>query len=188
MNISDIEFEQFKAGDQVIFRKVFDLFHKAILGYIYSFTKNKEDAEEFVQEAYVSLFIHRENIQAASGIYPYLFVTTKRMMISDFRKKVVRAKFQNHLAYSWNEASSETEEHLINADLLRTLDKAIDELPSKEQEVYRLNKLEGLSYHEISDLSGASKNTIKNQLISASKKIKWKIEKIYLLIFFTFFL
>ncbi|MBE8714341.1 RNA polymerase sigma factor [Sphingobacterium hungaricum] len=186
--ISEKEFVKFREGDPSVFRKIFDLFHKPIFHYIYSFTKNREDSEELVQEVFTTLFLKRDSLTDSSGLYPYLFVVSKRMMISDFRKRVVKAKYRDHLAQEWSEESRITEEQIHAADLSRTLELAMNELSVKEQEVYRLNKLEGFSYHEIADRSGVSKNTIKNQLISASKKIKWKIEKIYSLIFFLFFL
>lgn len=187
-DISDEEFMKFIEGDPLVFKKIFDLYHHCIFNYINAFTKNKEDSEELLQEAFMALFLHRDSLQSASGIYPYLFVIVKRLMISEFRKKVVRAKYKTHLSHNWKEESQSTEEQLAGADLLQTIDAVMQDLTSREQEVYRLHKLEGFSYHEIADQSGLSKNTIKNQLISASKKMKWGINKIYSLLFLFIFI
>ncbi|MGH2624807.1 MAG: RNA polymerase sigma factor, partial [Sphingobacterium sp.] len=122
------------------------------------------------------------------GIYPYLFVIAKRMLISDFRKKIVRSKYQNHLSLTWNEQTLETQELLDEKDLCLTLERLMETLPIKEQEVFRLSKLQGMSYQEIAEQAGTSKNTVKNQLISASKKIKWKLKKAYYIPIIIFFL
>ncbi len=188
VGISEEEFQLFKQGDHSSFQKVFDLFNRQVFSYLFAFTKSKEDTEELLQESFVSLFTNRHNIPHKEGIYPFLFVIAKRMLISDFRKKVVRSKFQNHLSFSWNEATSETQELLDAKDLYSTLENLMATLPTKEQEVFRLSKLNGMSYQEIAEHSGISKNTVKNQLISASKKIKWKIKKTYYLPFLFFFL
>lgn len=182
-DISDLEFIKFKEGDPLVFKIVFDLYHLSLFNYINAFTRNKEDSEELLQEAYLALYVNRDALQTAAGIYPYLFVLVKRLMISEFRKKVVRAKYKTHLSHIWKEESSGTEEQLAGLDLRQSLNTVMQDLTSREQEVYRLHKLEGFSYHEIADQSGLSKNTIKNQLISASKKVKWGIKKIYFLLF-----
>ncbi|MGO1245124.1 MAG: RNA polymerase sigma factor [Sphingobacterium sp.] len=187
-DISNREFSRFKDGDPAVFRTIFDLYHKQLYGYIFNFTKSKEDAEELLQEGFLTLFLHRDKVRSASGIYPYLFVAVKRMMISEFRKKIVRAKFQDHLAYFWQEASTDTQKQLEISDLVNALDDLMKELPSKEREVYRLNKIDGLSYQEIAQQAGVSINTIKNQVRTASRKIKWKMEKIYFLLIILFFL
>lgn len=186
--ISDEEFQQFRKGTHASFQKLFDLFNRQLFSYIFAFTKSKEDTEELLQESFVALFTNRHHIQSPSGIYPYLFVIAKRMLISDFRKKVVRAKFQNYLSSSWTEASSETEELLDGRDLSSAVEQLMRTLPQKEQEVFLLSKFHGMSYQEIAEYSGISKNTVKNQLISASKKIKWKIKKSYYIPFILFFL
>lgn len=188
LGLSEEEFQQFKEGDHSSFQKVFTLFNRQVFSYLFAFTKSKEDTEELLQESFVSLFTNRYNILHKEGIYPYLFVIAKRMLISDFRKKVVRSKYQNHLSFSWREETSETEDLLDEKDLYLTLESLMQTLPHKEQEVFRLSKLHGMSYQEIAEHSGISKNTVKNQLISASKKIKWKLKKAYYIPFLFFFL
>ena len=188
LGLSEEEFQLFKTGDHSSFQKVFNLFNKQVFSYIFAFTKSKEDSEELVQESFVSLFTNRNNILHKEGIYPYLFVIAKRMLISDFRKKVVRSKYQSHLSLSWCEETSETQELLDEKDLYFTLESLMETLPIKEQEVFRLSKLHGMSYQEIAEKSGTSKNTVKNQLISASKKIKWKLKKAYYIPILFFFI
>jgi len=188
LGLSEKEFQLFKTGDHSSFQRVFNLFHKQVFSYLFAFTKSKEDTEELVQESFVSLFTNRNNILHKEGIYPYLFVIAKRMLISDFRKKIVRSKYQSHLSLTWNEQTLETQELLDEKDLCLTLERLMETLPIKEQEVFRLSKLQGLSYQEIAEQSGTSKNTVKNQLISASKKIKWKLKKAYYIPIIFFFL
>lgn len=180
--ITEDEFLQFRNGNERAFKRIFNCYHKRLFYYIYGFTKSFHDSEEIVQETFIALSANKTNIHDNSGIYPYLFVVAKRLMISNFRKKVVHAKYKNYLSISWNESSCNTQEELAVKDLHETLEQFIKQLPEKEQRVYRLNKLEGKSYDEIAAEFGISKNTVKNQLIAASKKIKWKLEKIAIVI------
>lgn len=181
--ISDVEFADFKTGDHKAFRRVFDAYHKPIYNYAYKFSKNHEEAEELVQEVFVSLFLHRDKIESPDSLYAYLFIITKRITISIFRKKVVKSKFAEHLKYSWKEACRSTEHTLDMTELTSVWTNAIERLPEKQREVYTLNKINGLSYEEIADKIGVSKYTVKNQLITASKTVKLIVKNIYLLLF-----
>lgn len=181
--ISDVEFADFKIGDHKAFRKVFDAYHKSIYNYAYKFSKNHEEAEELVQEVFVSLFLNRDKIENSESLYPYLFVITKRITISIFRKKVVKSKFDHHLKCSWKEDCKSTEHTLDTIELNNVWASAIERLPERQREVYELNKINGLSYEEIAEKIGVSKYTVKNQLITASKTVKLIVRNIYLLLF-----
>jgi len=179
--LSDREFIQFIAGNQEVFRKIFDSYHRRLYSFVFSFTKSHHDTEEIIQDTFVTLYTNRENLRDATGIYPYLFVVAKRLLISEFRKKVVRSKYQHYIAFHWSESTTNTQDQLAERELSSTLDNLIAKLPKKEQQAYKLNKLEGMSYQEIAEKCGQSKNTVKNQIIAASKKLRWKLDKIYFL-------
>jgi|SRR5690606_20836574 len=178
-NISNYEFSSFKEGDQHVYRKIFEAYYQLIYNYAVKFCKCHEEAEEIVQEVFISLFLNRSKINSPEGIYPYLFVLTKRQTIATFRKNVIHARFDSHLRNNWCEESHASEQNLDAAELLRIWNAAIKGLPLKQQEIYELNKLEGLSYQDIADKIGISKNTVKNQLITASKAIKKIIRNVY---------
>ncbi len=177
--ISNSDFANFKEGSHKVFREVFDAYYQLIYNYAIKFCKYHEEAEEIVQEVFVLLFLNRDKIDDPEGIYPYLFVLTKRQTIAVFRKNVIHSKFDHHLRDSWCEESHASEQNLDAAELLRIWNAAIKGLPLKQQEIYELNKLEGLSYQDIADKIGISKNTVKNQLITASKAIKKIIRNVY---------
>ncbi|WP_270087881.1 RNA polymerase sigma factor [Sphingobacterium sp. SYP-B4668] len=177
------DFVRFKSGDQIEFRKIFNIYYKLIYRYSLRFLKQHEDTEELVQEVFILLYLNREKIEDAAAVYPYLFTITKRLVISSFRKKIIESKFEVHLQNIWKEEDYDTEESLASRELSYFLDRAIASLPEKQKEVYAMNKLEGLSYQEIADKIGISKNTVKNHLITASKTVKVIMRGIYLIFF-----
>jgi len=177
--LTNIDFKHFIEGDELVFRKVFDCYHQLLYRYAYSVTKCKFDSEDAVQEAFVQLFKANQQIKDISHIYPYLLVVVKRVVIQSFRKKVLNTKFLNSSKLTWSENSHCTEQEIEFSDLTRFLSSIMNDLSEKEKEAYALNKFKGLNYDEISEYTGTSRNTIKNQIISASKKIRLRIEKYY---------
>ncbi|PRD47677.1 RNA polymerase sigma factor [Sphingobacterium haloxyli] len=186
-DISEEEFKAFQRGSQRVFRKVFDTYQQTLLRYAYSVCGKEDIASDAVQESFVQLYQSRSKVDGPSGIYPLLFVVTKRYLLRVFRRSIVEAKFKNELSIDWDERSTATIDELEGNDLRSLLLELVEQLPAKQKEIFQLNKFAGYSYEEISEQMGTSKNTVKNQLISASRKIRLSLHKLYAFIFLIYF-
>lgn len=187
--ISKSDFKAFKDGCSHAFRLVFDCYYDILYRYAFSFSNDDHKAQDIVQESFIKLFKHKKEIASSSGIYPYLFVLMKRLLINNYRQEVVCFKYKEHIGSNWDESCNHTLEQIELNELVIILNESISKLPAKQKQVYQLSKISGLSYKEISYRTGSSINTVKNQLISASKTIRLNLEKYLLvlnLIFFTF--
>ena len=71
---------------------------------------------------------------------------------------------------------------LYTDDLRASLDAAIESLPPKCREVFRLSYLEDLSNREISERLGISQSTVENHIYSALKQLRQKLSKEQLLL------
>lgn len=185
--LTDIDFKAFKNDDQTAFKQVFECYHHPLIRYINGLTQSVKDTEEIVQEGFVLLYLHKHKIERVEDIYPYLFTIVKRLTISHFRRKVTSSKYLTELKVHWNEMENTTSDRIAEKEILEALQQSIDELPERQKQVYTMNKLEDKSYQEIADDLGLSRNTVKNQIIAATKVIRLKLSKYHLLIFFTFF-
>jgi RNA polymerase sigma-70 factor (ECF subfamily) len=107
----------------------------------------------------------------------------KRQAISNFRKEVVRQQFQLSHQSQWNEAHDHLEKIIESKDLVLFLQEVIDKLPAMQQRVFRMNKLEELSYQEISEQIGISKNTVRNHLVAAYQFVRLRMENMLFLLF-----
>jgi len=177
------EFLSFQAGDEHLFRSVYNTYYDLIVQKVYRLCRDVEAAEEIVQESFVQLFLHKSQLKDAGGIYPYLYTVSKRQAISYFRKKVVREQFQEHLLHQWKEQSDESVRHMDDMEVSRIIHDAIDQLPNQQRLVYKMNKLDEKSYHEIADIVGLSKNTVRNHIANASKIIRFKLDNILFILF-----
>ncbi|MDP9231081.1 MAG: RNA polymerase sigma factor, partial [Bacteroidota bacterium] len=57
--------------------------------------------------------------------------------------------------------------------------KAIKELPVNQRTAFTLNKLEGLSYHEVSDVMNTSASSVESLLHRAKKNLRKSLENYY---------
>lgn len=178
------EFESFLNDDQKAFKKIFDHYHAPLFYYVRKLVKADVDAEEIMQESFVALYLNRRQLVQPDEVYPFLFTIVKRKTVSFFRRKVVAVKYLEQLKIDWKEDEDNSFTKLNEKELHRAHLNSIEELPSRQKQVYKMNKLEHKSYQEIADDLGISRNTVKNQLIAASKIIRLKLSKFYFFIFF----
>lgn len=188
LDLNDYQFQLFQDGNEKVFKLVFDRYHKILFRYTYTTLNDVYKSEEIVQTAFIQLFKNKSRISSAHALYPYIFVITKRLVAKTFKEQILNLTDQLEQNKQLEVPCEETEQELKSRDLSGILNKLIDQLPQKQSEIYRLSKLQGYSYEEISLITGSSRNTVKNQLITASKKIKSNLEKLYLLIFYFFFM
>jgi len=177
------DFQYFIAGDQKAYRKVFEYFFPIVLRYAYSKCKNMEDAEEITQETFTQLYLNREKVRSEDDLYPYLFVIVKRLCISHFRQLVSQSHRMQGAQQEWTSISYTTEEHMDFAELSRILEQIIAVLPPQQQQVYRLSKIEHMPQQDIAEQMSISRNTVRNHLLSATKVVRLRLQKIYFFLF-----
>jgi RNA polymerase sigma factor (sigma-70 family) len=178
------EFNRFQLGDEAVFRKIF-VFYKPILFQKFNkFCTSSLEVEEVLQEVFVQLFLKRQQIPNVDSIFPFLYVVGKRMSISSFRKALVREQYQLDNPSQWNEACDYLDAHIESKDLSDLLECILKDLPSRQQIIFRMNKLNELSYKEIAEEIGISQHTVRNHLAAACTFVRLKLDKILLLLFF----
>ncbi|MGE6219403.1 RNA polymerase sigma factor [Nubsella zeaxanthinifaciens] len=189
--LSTKQINDFREGNEIAFKEIYVLFSPKVYAFAYSFLKDQLQSEEIVQETFLSLWENRGKFDADKVLEPYLFTIAKRQILDQLRKVISTKKLRENLLTSIITQHNDTENQVIFADMLSFANKAINELPKQQQLVFRLSRMEGLSYDEIADRLGLSKNTVKNHLIVAAKKLKTCFDNqeiIFLLcLFSTFF-
>lgn len=187
LDLAEDEFLLFQKGDHRVFQLVFNRFFDQIQRYVSSMIQNKQEVDDITQQCFVQLYTNKTAIREPSALYPYLFVIARRLVISSFRRRVLETKYLDEQVPTTERISQSTQKQIDYNELQHVLSSVIDILPPKQREIYRLNKLDGYSYEEISIATGCSKNTVKNHLITASKKVREFISRYYLT-FLSFFL
>lgn len=162
----------FRGGDETAFREIYLYFSPKIYRFAFGYLKEKEHTEEIVQEAFLCLWENRQKFELDKPLEPYLFTIAKRLVLDQLRKQISTVHLRKKLLAAISEQHNDTEEQIIFSDMLVYAEKAISQLPQQQQTVFRLSRVEGLSYDEIAERLKLSRNTVKNHLGVAVKKLK----------------
>ena len=163
-------------GDKKAFKKVYDSWYQRLFSFALKSTRNANDAEDLTQEIFIRIWENRNRFVEEISIESQFFTIARNITIDYYRKKVAQSnlllKLENEIRY-YNE-SNESESPLNSQHIIR-LKKAIENLPQKRREIFKLNKYFGLTYEEIANEMGISKNTVHSQISKALSTIRSKL-------------
>ena len=180
---------QLQLGSEAAFRKIYEQLHLKVYRFIFALLKDSCQSEEILQETFVSLWLNREKLNVELPLYPYLYLTARRLTIDAFRKVNTEYQFKERLQFLQSESTNETEEQILMVDLQGLTKEAINLLPQQQRIIFQLSRMEHLSYDEIATQLNISRNTVRNHLVSALKTLKAHfIKHDITYLFFIFFL
>ncbi len=186
-NTFDIKvcFKTLAAGDAREFEFFFETYKKRVFGVALRLLKSEIDAEETVQEVFLSIWQSRTKLSEVLDPEAYLFTITYHTIYSQLRKISRNQHLVNSIAQRMEkQGQNTTEETMAAHESTRLIHEALGQLPAQQRTIYELNKLKGLSYQEISERMDISLHTVRNHLFVATKTIRTILKKWQVFFFF----
>lgn len=136
-------------------------------------TRNDQDAEDMVQEAYLRAFKFFDGFHGTNS-RAWLLTIVRNTCYTWLQQKQapeLTTSFDEELHSSESEAFNPEDLllHSANAQLLR---EVLEELPVEFREVIILRELEGLSYKEIATITDVPLGTVMSRLARARKRLQ----------------
>lgn len=146
-----------------------DNFSDDIFRFIFKNCHNKELAEDIVQDSFLILWEHVEELVYTKS-KAFLFTTSYRKMIDIFRREKKNSDIENIDAgrYLYEERYS---------DLQQVLEFALEKLPAIQKTVILLRDYEDYSYLEIAEITGLTESQVKVYIFRARNFMKAFIRK-----------
>lgn len=168
-----------RAGDTKAFSEIFQLHSKGIMRFCLCYIKNVEDAEEVVEDVFISLWENRKNIRSETSVRPFLVTCARNKILNLFRKKVNSPVYEEYVeVFHSNLISSSGEKTIEYYEFEKKLMKIIDTLPPTQKKVLRMSRFENLSNSEIAQTLHLNVQTVKNALSSGLKILRESIKNL----------
>lgn len=168
VNIHAELIERCKDNDRSAQFEVYKLYNKAMFNTALRITGEQEDAEDVLQEAFISAFKNLNSYRAESSFGAWL----KRIVINKAlnhvqknKKDLLVVEEAGNEEVNWTEES----EPLYSVEGIK---RAMNELPSGFRTVMSLYLFEGYDHKEISEIMGITESTSKSQYKRAKDKLK----------------
>jgi len=173
--------EAVRAGDPTAYRGLVEKYQQRVYGMVYGMIRNREDARDITQDAFVKAYNNLDKFRLESSFYTWLYRIAMNLAIDATRrrKRRVTTEFDEQVA-SRDGTGAISEQHhsespsrsLERQQLYTHIMAAIEELPEDQRQAILLRELEGLSYKDISDIMGIPEGTVMSRLFYARKKLQ----------------
>ena len=172
-----------KEGDLNAFSVLFESYYPDLHSYGLKISKNTALTEDTLQDFFLYVFEHRENLSDLDTIAPYLFTSYRRFLLKVMKKnnKLTHTDFSEDtfvdLQFTAEEIMTEQETTIFKNKNLSVL---LNKLPSRQKEAIYLKYYSGLKASEISEIMGINYQSVVNTLHKAIKSLKEEISIIKL--------
>ena len=180
-----------RQGDRNAFDELYYRYVPRLIAFSKTYIKNKEEAEEAVQEIFIRIWERRQALDDSKSFKAYLFQSIKNYFLNFIRDRKNACQLSD-IPEDMHPSNENILENLTYRELEKTALDLIASLPKVQQEVFTLSRMEGMSNLEIADKLKLSKRTVEHHIYLSLKHLKGKLrqkETLYgtMLVVFYFF-
>ncbi|MDR1864323.1 MAG: RNA polymerase sigma-70 factor [Bacteroidales bacterium] len=173
-SIEMVWFELLRQGNAAGLRALFDRYYTALCMYVHTLTGNTALSEDVVQGIFIYLWENRRAIHLTTSVRAYLYGAAKNKALNSLRIAGRFTSLSPDMDTSvYEDLSVETEE------LYRLIEEAVQSLPEKCREIFRLSRDEELTYKKIAEIKNISPKTVETQIHLAIKRLRCYLSEKY---------
>lgn len=173
--------ENIISGDIKAFEKLFYDLYDGLAYCAFQYLKDKDAAEDIVQELFSKLWINREQLTHDTNIQAYLYSAVKNACLNQIKHQKVKEAYLLTSVFPL-QSVDQIESKMDAAALDKLIQNSIFELPTERQKIFLLSRRQGLKYHEIADKLGISVKTVEAQMGKALRFLRERLKDYLVLI------
>ncbi|MER8391257.1 RNA polymerase sigma factor [Mesorhizobium sp. M1340] len=164
------------ARDGDAFRTIIKTHNQRLYRIARGVVRNDSEAEDIVQEAYVSAFAHLESFRGDASLATWLSRIVINEALGRLRKRRRMVAMPENpqaeiIRFPFN-PSDDPERTMAQRQILELVERATDSLPDVYRMVFVARVIEGLSIEETAELLGVRPETIKTRLHRARALVR----------------
>lgn len=176
-----------KRGDQAAFEELVNRYEGKIFRLTMNITRNHEDAEDAMQDAFLKSYSHLKDFQEDSRFYTWLVRIAANEALMRLRKRR-----PNHFSLDEPIEGDEDlmpreledwgpspEQRFAQTEMREILNEVIDKLEPDFRIVFVLRDIEELSTEETASTLGISIPAVKSRLLRARLKLRQKLNRYF---------
>lgn len=160
-----------KNGDIKAFEELFRSLYAPLCGYALKILKDKNLAEEIVQEVFYVLWSKKGDLLITSSLNSYLYKAVYNKCLHYMEHKQVEDKYASNMLISNSDAYS-INDAMHSGEIYQIYKKTLSQLPHRCRKIFRMNRDFGLKYYEIADKLSISVKTVESDMGKALKAFR----------------
>lgn len=151
--------------DKQAFVELYSRYRGRIYAFIYRMVGDRDRANDIFQETFTRIYGRRAYGASIHNVSAYIFTTARNVCLNALRDDKARVQVEDfhQVVFQPNHANIEL------ADMVKA---ALELLPEHHREAFVLREYDGLSYQEISQVTGQSLPSVKIHIYRAKEKLR----------------
>ena len=171
--------DQINRKQMPAFRELFGSFYRYLVLYAMRYVRQQEVSEDIVQEVFIAIWESDKKYNSYHGFRALLYDSVKNRCLNYLKHQEVERR---HAEILLQEQDEEDEDHrLMREEMYRALHRAVDELPERCRQVFKLH-LQGKKNEEIAQMLELSVETVKTQKKKAMYFLRERLGRLYYLL------
>lgn len=164
--------EKIKEGDISSYEQMYSLLYPRLIGYAVRLLKNREVAEDIVQNVFVKFWVNRASLDLSKSGRSLLYVMTRNASLDYIKSRYASSEALGKAASEKVSADPGPDEILDFNLQMTKIEKGISALPPQRQLVFRMSRTLHMSVKEIAEQLHISEGTVKKHIELAKKDLK----------------
>lgn len=159
-----------KAGNQEALEELFGRYYYRLCDFAFQYVRSFDLTEEVVSDVFLKIWNKRREIDISKNFKAYLYTATRNQALNYLRKENREWDGLEDLSELASD-QYQPDEELMYQEFENHIEVLINELPPRRKLIFKLSRMEGLTYREIADILSISIHTVQNQMVAAVKKL-----------------
>lgn len=153
-----------RRGDKNAFDQIYWRYWHKLFMYSGKVVKDEEEAQDIVQDIFISLWQRRKSLGEIKCLSSYLHGAVRFKGFAYIRANLFKNNYLSSLRSHLEDGNDSINEQINFKELNTILHGEIGKLPPKMREIFILSRVEQLTYKEIADRLNISDKTVKKQI------------------------
>ena len=125
-----------------------------------------------MHKTFIKIWDGKEKLVDVRSIKSYLYAVNRSLVVDELRSISRDKRLAERLAHRIVSSHNAVEEDVIYHDLQAIAQQAIEQLPPKRKEIFKLSRYHGFTHKEIASRLNISENTVKVSVHRSLQQIR----------------
>lgn len=159
-------------SDEASFAEIYEVYSDPLNQFVLKYVKSKELSNDIIQEVFIRIWEHRDELPAIESFKAYLFTIARNLTLNFLKRASKENTVKAEIARNYKSVFCITEDRLLSDQYKQFIEEVLQSLPPQTRTVFRLCREEEKSYDEVAACLGISRNAVKKHIVRSHKFFK----------------
>lgn len=172
--------DQAQIGDSMAFGELVRMYQDRLFNAVYYLLRNRVDAEDVVQDAFVQAYTKLDTFRRGSTFYTWIYRIAMNLAVSRGRRAKSRMSLEARREVCGDEPAYQGEgpgEQLMRQEQAAEIESALESLSDEHRQILVLRGIDGLDYDQIADVLAINPGTVRSRLHRARSHFRDRLNR-----------